>query len=490
MRALLLHPDRAFDATPATLNAIPSARDLELSILLDAATGGDKHLQAVMTTVFAQAFANDALTVRHRQGVLADALGDPAGVRDLYAIAGEPFGRNRAWEFTLYGHDPAAKVSSAVRTLRNCLGVLRRLRDRCAVMAPKARSAGLRDFHEKLQRNLGDSYLAEAEADLQTLMFRKGVLISARVGGGGDSAGITLRMPQKRDLNWLQSLLTPGGPSYTIQLAPRDDAGAQTFARLQNGGLGLISDALYAAAEHVLAFVTATRAELAFYVAALNLHDRLAAIGELVTFPNAAPDASIFHCRDLRDPSLALTMERPAVGNDIDADGRPLIVITGANRGGKSTFLRSAGLAQTMLQCGLFVTAATFTASLRTGLFTHYRREEDRTMRSGKFDEELVRMDAIADALRPGSLVLFNESFAATNEREGSNVAHQIVTALLDSGISVMAVTHMAAFAQSFLGDTRTCFLRAEQARSFRLETAEPISESYGRDLYDQIFAE
>ena len=489
MRALLLHPDRAFDASPASLNAIPFARDLELPVVLDAATGGDKHLQAVMTTVFAQAFVNDAATVRHRQGVLADALADPAGFRDLYAIVGEPFGRNRVWEFTLYGHDPAAKVSSAVRTLRNCLGVLRRLRDRCAAMAPKARSTGLRGFHETLQRDLGDSYLAAAEADLQTLMFRKGVLISASVGDGGGSAGITLRMPQKRDLNWLQSVLTSGGPSYTIQLAPRDDAGAQTFARLQNGGLGLISDALYAAAEHVLAFVTATRAELAFYVAALNLHDRLTVIGERVTFPDPAADTHIFHCRDLRDPSLALTIGRPAVGNDVDAEGRPLIVITGANRGGKSTFLRSAGLAQVMLQCGLFVTADAFAASLRTGLFTHYRREEDRTMRSGKFDEELVRMDTIADALRPGGLVLFNESFAATNEREGSDVAHQIVTALLDSDVSVIAVTHMAAFARSFLGDKRTRFLRAEQSRSFRLETAEPLAESYGRDLYDRIFA-
>lgn len=494
MRALLLHPDRAFDiAAPASLDTTPFARDLELQILLDAATGGDKHLQTVMAAAFTASFANDADTVRHRQAVLADALADPAGLRDLYAIACEPFGRDRYWEFSLYGHNPSAKVSSAVRTLRSCLGVLRRLRDRCAVMAPRFHSAGLRGFHETLQHDLDDPYLEAAEADLQTLMFRKGVLISAGIGGGGGAAGITLRKPQKRDVSWLQSVLTPGGPSYTIQLAPRDDAGAQTFATLQNGGLSLISDALYAAAQHVLAFVTATRAELAFYVAALNLHDRLAAIGETVAFPDLSESGAAFHCCNLRDPSLALTMGRPAVGNDVDADGRPLIVITGANRGGKSTFLRSAGLAQVMLQCGLFVTADAFAASLRTGLFTHHRREEDRTMRSGKFDEELVRMDAIADAVRPGGLVLFNESFAATNEREGSDVARQIVTALLDSGVAVIFVTHMSEFARAFFGDERTRFLRADRGadgtRSFRLQTAEPLTESFGRDLYERIFA-
>jgi hypothetical protein len=494
MRAHLLHPDRPFnDAAPASLEAIPFARDLELHVLLNAASGGDKHLQSVITAAFAHLRANDVATVRHRQAVLADALANPAGIRALHAIACEPFGRNHHWEYSLYGQEPSAKVSSAVRTLKNCLAVLRKLRDRCASMAPKFRSAGLQGFHTTLQRDLDDAYLAEAEADLQTLMFRRGLLISARIGGGGKASDIVLRKPQKRDMSWFQAMLNPGGPSETIQLAPRDDAGARTFADLQNAGLGLISDALFDAAKEVLGFITATRAELAFYVAALNLYDQLAAIGESVCFPEIADGLAGFHCRDLRDPSLALTLGRRPVGNDVDADGRPLLVITGANRGGKSTFLRSAGLAQAMLQCGLFVTADAFVASLRTGLFTHHRREEDRTMQSGKFDEELVRMNAIADAVEPGGLVLFNESFAATNEREGAEVARQIVSALLESGVSVVFVTHMFEFARAFLDDDRVCFLRAERseggARSFRLHSAKPLAESFGRDLYEAIFA-
>ena len=74
----------------------------------------------------------------------------------------------------------------------------------------------------------------------------------------------------------------------------------------------------------------------------------------------------------------------------------------------------------------------TLTCSCR-GLFTQYKREEDATMQSGKLDEELSRMSSIVDALTsslrnatadgPNSLLLFNESFAATNEREGSEIA-------------------------------------------------------------------
>jgi DNA mismatch repair ATPase MutS len=224
----------------------------------------------------------------------------------------------------------------------------------------------------------------------------------------------------------------------------------------------------------------------------LNLKEQLARIGESIAFPEISEMRSGFRCRNLRDVCLALTMGRRVVGNDVDASGKPLVIITGANRGGKSTFLRSVGLAQLMLQCGLFVTADAFCSSLQTGLFTHYKREEDRNMRSGKFDEELVRMSGIADHIRRHSMALFNESFAATHEREGSEIARQIVSALLDNDITVFFVSHMYEFARSFLEDERVLFLRAERtedgARSFRLQEAKPLPKSFGADLYQRIF--
>ena len=209
-------------------------------------------------------------------------------------------------------------------------------------------------------------------------------------------------------------------------------------------------------------------------------------------FPRQATRTRRFHCRNLRDVCLALTMGRAVVGNDVDADGKPLVIITGANRGGKSTFLRSVGLAQMMLQCGLFVTADAFASSLRSGLFTHYKREEDRTMRSGKFDEELVRMNAIADQMHRGAMVLFNESFAATNEREGAEIARQIVSALLENDVTVFFVSHMYEFARTYLQSDQSLFLRADRAedgtRNFRLREAKPLPTSFGADLYQQIF--
>jgi len=182
------------------------------------------------------------------------------------------------------------------------------------------------------------------------------------------------------------------------------------------------------------------------------------------------------------------------VGNAVMADKVDLVTITGANQGGKSTFLRSIGLAQLMMQCGMFVPAESFRSDVCEGLFTHYKREEDATMKSGKLDEELGRMSDIADRVTSNSMILFNESFAATNEREGSEIARQIVCALLEKGIKVFFVTHLYEFADGFYDKKmgNAIFLRAERqtdgGRTFKLNVGEPLQTSYGEDLYRTIF--
>ena len=116
-------------------------------------------------------------------------------------------------------------------------------------------------------------------------------------------------------------------------------------------------------------------------------------------------------------------------------------------------------------------------------------------MKSGKLDEELGRMNTIVDRLKPNSLVLLNESLSATNEREGSEIARQIISAFWEGRIKVFFVTHLYEFARSRVCSEpdRVLFLRAEREsdgrRSFQMKEGEPLKTSYGVDLYDQIFA-
>jgi DNA mismatch repair ATPase MutS len=196
----------------------------------------------------------------------------------------------------------------------------------------------------------------------------------------------------------------------------------------------------------------------------------------------------------LYDVSLSLAMEERVVGNDLDADHKNLIIITGANQGGKSTFLRSIGLAQLMMQSGMFAPAESFCANVCDHLFTHYKREEDASMKSGKLDEELSRMSDIVNNLTVNSMLLFNESFAATNEREGSEIARHIVSALVDERIKIFFVTHLYEFAHGFYTDkmNNSIFLRAERqndgTRTFKITEGEPLQTSYGIDVYNRIF--
>jgi len=115
-------------------------------------------------------------------------------------------------------------------------------------------------------------------------------------------------------------------------------------------------------------------------------------------------------------------------------------------------------------------------------------------MKRGKLDEELSRMSDIAGRIEPSSMLLCNESFAATNEREGSQIARQVVRALTEAGITVLFVTHLFDLAHSlYLRDMDTAlFLRAERRpggqRTFRLIEGEPLPTSYGEDSYRRIF--
>jgi DNA mismatch repair ATPase MutS len=103
-------------------------------------------------------------------------------------------------------------------------------------------------------------------------------------------------------------------------------------------------------------------------------------------------------------------------------------------------------------------------------------------------------MSDIVDKLTSNSMLLLNESFAATNEREGSQIARQIICALLEKRIRIFFVTHLYECARGFHDRKldNSLFLRAERkadgVRTFKLVAGEPLQTSYGEDLYKRIW--
>lgn len=196
---------------------------------------------------------------------------------------------------------------------------------------------------------------------------------------------------------------------------------------------------------------------------------------------------------ELKECSMALGRRIEVIGNDVDIRDKMLLVVTGANQGGKSTFLRSIGIAQVMMQCGLFVSAKRYESGIFRGIYTHFTRREDVQMNSGRLDEELGRMEQMILHLEQDSLMLLNESFATTTEQEGSEIAYDIILALLEAGVKVLTVTHLLSFAKKCYhqGRMKAEYLSAERLkngeRTFRMVQGEPELTSFGLDLYEEI---
>jgi len=497
MKARLMHRDRDFDVqTPLPWNERALMKDLELPTLLRAMARDDKFLHEVALRALLTGCSNDPETILYRQAIVQDSLNNPAALRELYDLTLEVIENKRKDWFGIWGRYPSSVLSGAIRMMEMFVGMLRRLRAIARAQAPRFVSEGFSVLFSMLESELTDEYFARIEAHLAELRFRGGVPISAELGPGNAGRNYVLRQPRKDERHWLRRLLTTRTYAYTIRLPYRDFEGARALSELRNRGIHFVASALARSVDHVDNFFQMLRTELAFYIGCLNLHERLAELGEPTCFPRPFPAGQRRLClRGLYDPCLALQMQRGVVGNSVDAGGKNLVIITGANQGGKSSFLRGIGVAQLMLQSGMFVAAESFEGEVCAGLVTHYKREEDATLKSGKLDEELARMSEIIDHVAPNSMLLFNESFAATNEREGSEIARQVVSALTGKGIKVLFVTHLHAFAHGFFecAADQAHFLRAERlpdgTRTYRLVEGQPLATSHGRDLYERIFA-
>jgi hypothetical protein len=498
VKAFLMYPDRDFDIErelPA--NEPDLSGDLELDILLRAMAAGDKFLFEVARQGIHSGLVSLA-DIAYRQQVLADCIAQPDVIRDLYDVALAAITAEKQVLGWILRDSPDTLVRRAHQVMRIYVDVFHRLRDIADADAASFRSDGFTRFFAMIATELDDGYFAEMEAHLSELTFRRGTLISAGLGKGLKGKGYVLRRHPEQA--WRDRIPGMNRSGYSFVIPERDETGMRTLSDLTSRGLNGTANALAQSADHIKDFFGMLRAELGFYLGCLNLRDRLIAKTGPVCFPDpadlvtAGAEQARLSARGLYDVSLSLSTGARAVGNDVDADGRQLIMITGANQGGKSTFLRSVGLAQLMMQAGMFVAAESFTASVSAGIFTHFKREEDATMEKGKLDEELARMSAITSQIRPGCLLLCNESFASTNEREGSEIARQVIRALTEAGIRIVFVTHMYDLAGPYYAEHEpgTLFLRAERQpdghRTFRLLPGEPLPTSYGEDLYREVF--
>jgi DNA mismatch repair ATPase MutS len=266
-------------------------------------------------------------------------------------------------------------------------------------------------------------------------------------------------------------------------------------------------------------FLATLHGDLAFYLAAVRLMERLRSRGLPVCRPDIAPMAErVCVLREAYNLNLALYQMAhthgpvPMVTNDVsmDDDGR-IGILTGPNQGGKTTYTQMVGLCQLLAQTGLWVPVAQACLSPVDNIYTHYPVAEELTKGTGRFGDEAQRLSQIFACGTRHSLVLLNESLASTNPGEGLYIAQDIVRVLRRLGARAIFATHLhelaadvAALNTSTAGESRIVSLVASRTeardggprRSYKIAPGPPLGRSYAREIaaqygisYDQLSA-
>ncbi|MCH5184926.1 MAG: DNA mismatch repair protein [Oscillospiraceae bacterium] len=183
------------------------------------------------------------------------------------------------------------------------------------------------------------------------------------------------------------------------------------------------------------------------------------------------------------------------VCNDLKFDTEHTVyILTGANRGGKTTVTQAVGLMFALAQGGIFVPASAFEYKPVDCIYTHFPADEDKTMDLGRLGEECVRFKSVYSDCTKDSLLLLNETFSTTSFEEGFYIARDSVKAILKKQVRTIYNTHMHKLAaevdemnKETGGGGASLIMKSDNGkRLFKLEAAPPEGLSYARDIAEK----
>lgn len=531
----LLYKDKEFGKADSYQDSSGMVTDLGLKVLFENAavskdtrdkkgpqgTEVDEDIRRAMQRVMMTPLTTGE-EIEYRQNVLKDFLRNPEFANEFYNITKE---LTEQWR--KLGKKEREKGGNAntsrtllfeMRLMNRFLDALTELRRLCNGYSKDFHSEGLLRFCEMMMENYSDEWESKVRLIMSDLRFfcdeeeadvkhyynkttQPAIIMECAPGSGLKLEQMKLEQIGTREVNigrHTASKTMLDRVKAVLSKEPMviitDEQTLDNLEQLKVAAVGRVFDYMQGFSQNCKKFFEMLLVQSAFYVGCVNLYERCQQIGLPVCYPTVcAPEDMEF--TNLMELSMALYNRRVPVGNDCEFTDKRLLVVTGANQGGKSTFLRSIGIAQVMLQSGMFVAAKRFSSGIFTHLFTHFVRREDMAMNSGRLDEELGRIHKIVEDLQPESMVLLNESFATTTEEEGSEIAYDIIKAFTEAGVKVLTVTHLLTFAKKVYAEEweKTVFLSAQRledgTRTYKMVAGEPELTSFGLDLYEQVIS-
>jgi hypothetical protein len=191
--------------------------------------------------------------------------------------------------------------------------------------------------------------------------------------------------------------------------------------------------------------ITRADRELQFYLAYLDYIRPVRAAGLRFCYPDVSASSRDVHAVGTFDLALArklATGRKPVVTNDFRLAGpERVIVVTGPNQGGKTTFARTFGQLHHLAATGCPVPGSRARLFLPDRIFTHFEREEDLAAMIGKLEDDLIRIGDILRAATGRSIIILNETFASTTVHDARFLGTRLLTKVARLGALCVYVT-------------------------------------------------